>query len=890
MKRTTFILAALATAMLIASSADAALTGQPHGSGAGTAVHSSQSMKFTQPRARKPAHPPPVTPCADVDGNGKVNWTDLFLIARHLHSTNATYDVDRDGRVDLDDLRIAQRQLGKRCAASPAASATPTRSATATRTASATSTASTSRTATATATSTATSSATPTATATATPDTSQAPIIETLSSLAPARGDLVTVTGTGFGDTAIALDGTHVDPQGGGTDAHLAFVVPPHSPVGEVTLSITNAAGADTAVLQIPFNGDALPETDPGASAASVIGPAGGSITAAGMTLTVPPGALIDDVSITMTPLTGIQGSPFSRVLGGASFTPEGLHFLKPATLSIPLPAAISPDEVVSFTYGGSGQALHLVPSSTGAATIEILVSHFSGNAAAAGDLHEIAAAVAYEPSPAQERAEQRIAAALFQFQVEAITDAQRDTEIDAAMTAWYASVRTGFSAATGGELAFFELAIGEWFSWRAFLAEFGREEAFATQLAESRTLALNLAVDFAGRLLAGCTGAGAAPFASLQPLLRFASFVALDPATFDLHSRDARWANGRDIAFTCTDIVIVENFSAPAALANFNQNTFTARARVDFYNGPSRTDIPLVFKVSLLEPLGNVLKASVLSDDGRLSERIAVSTSESSQSYTLDVLFADAEAGDDVLRAWAKIRGLTRPVRSRIVLTASATGTTYEESIASIEVDSWMGLSALVAGDGMSGASVQFSLSGIGSLEAATRTTSASGEASNAYYSPGDQGGPVTVTASVTVAGVTSDDSITFDVVRRFEGEFEGTLSSCYATEEGPRHCDEYPDYRIDVYVSRLLADYGIIGTNCLSTGQRYDLTVADDRQSFTGKYVSCHGSSIPQDILDAMTVSGTLIGDTLTVDFSDTRWLPQWEQTLRFVGERRD
>jgi Ca2+-binding EF-hand superfamily protein len=36
-------------------------------------------------------------------------------IAIRLGSTNPRYDIDRDGRVDWDDLRIALHQLGRRC-------------------------------------------------------------------------------------------------------------------------------------------------------------------------------------------------------------------------------------------------------------------------------------------------------------------------------------------------------------------------------------------------------------------------------------------------------------------------------------------------------------------------------------------------------------------------------------------------------------------------------------------------------------------------------------------------------------------------------------------------------------------------------------------------------
>ncbi len=55
----------------------------------------------------------------DIDGNGIVNWADLFLIIRALGSTpgsrrwNVACDLNHDGRVTGTDLVIALRNLGK---------------------------------------------------------------------------------------------------------------------------------------------------------------------------------------------------------------------------------------------------------------------------------------------------------------------------------------------------------------------------------------------------------------------------------------------------------------------------------------------------------------------------------------------------------------------------------------------------------------------------------------------------------------------------------------------------------------------------------------------------------------------------------------------------------
>jgi hypothetical protein len=50
-----------------------------------------------------------------VSGNGRVNVLDLLLVALHIGSDNARYDVTGDGRVRLADLAAVWDQLGRRC-------------------------------------------------------------------------------------------------------------------------------------------------------------------------------------------------------------------------------------------------------------------------------------------------------------------------------------------------------------------------------------------------------------------------------------------------------------------------------------------------------------------------------------------------------------------------------------------------------------------------------------------------------------------------------------------------------------------------------------------------------------------------------------------------------
>jgi chitinase len=90
------------------------------------------------PAPAKTAHPsrtPTPTPiphpgrCADVDGDGRVTWKDVRLIAKAIHegSKDPRFDVDGDGKVTFRDLRVALFQLGRKCHRhGPGASPTPT--------------------------------------------------------------------------------------------------------------------------------------------------------------------------------------------------------------------------------------------------------------------------------------------------------------------------------------------------------------------------------------------------------------------------------------------------------------------------------------------------------------------------------------------------------------------------------------------------------------------------------------------------------------------------------------------------------------------------------------------------------------------------------------------
>lgn len=91
-----------------------------------------------------------------------------------------------------------------------------------------------------------------------------------------------------------------------------------------------------------------------GTPASGAIGPAGGRVESAGVVVEVPAGALAEEVSIAIAEATGgapALGSARSKVF---AFTPHGLKFAKPVTITLPLTAAAEPGDTVLWAEEGA--------------------------------------------------------------------------------------------------------------------------------------------------------------------------------------------------------------------------------------------------------------------------------------------------------------------------------------------------------------------------------------------------------------------------------------------------------------------------------------------------------------------------------------------------------
>ncbi len=68
------------------------------------------------PERQRPTRTPERDDCADVTGDGRVTAYDVAAVGAHIIGRyNAKYDLNHDGRVNMQDVRIAIGQLGRRC-------------------------------------------------------------------------------------------------------------------------------------------------------------------------------------------------------------------------------------------------------------------------------------------------------------------------------------------------------------------------------------------------------------------------------------------------------------------------------------------------------------------------------------------------------------------------------------------------------------------------------------------------------------------------------------------------------------------------------------------------------------------------------------------------------
>ena len=146
----------------------------------------------------------------------------------------------------------------------------------------------------------------------------------------------------------------------------------------------TTTTTSSTTTTTIPGSGVVI-NVDEARASTETLPLEGGTLTATGAdgtvySLTIPPGALLLETAITMTPIVSISGGdlPGGSVLG-VDLKPSGLRLYEFADLSIAPPQLGPTANIAGFSYEGDGDDLHRYPAALDAGRILLHVIHFSG-------------------------------------------------------------------------------------------------------------------------------------------------------------------------------------------------------------------------------------------------------------------------------------------------------------------------------------------------------------------------------------------------------------------------------------------------------------------------------------------------------------------------------
>lgn len=552
------------------------------------------------------------------------------------------------------------------------------------------------------------------------------------------RGDEVTLAGNGFGaDNVRVTVGGVAAPVLAATGHSIRFTVPRRAPLGDTVVRITNPGGQTAEIgFRVRFDGVVSTTVDTAQSVTATVGPAGGTVAAGSATLTIPRGALADDRQITLTPLSSLDGSPFDRLVGGVKLGPDGLRFVKPATLTIQLPPGIDESQLLGFTFDGSGTEFHLVPSQVAGGTLSVSIWHFSGGGAVAGGASAVSTMLDYTPTQIAHFAEQQIALDINQLQNFGVGVANAGPSIAQWLELWYdKSVLSGLQAAQGKDEKAFEQAIGEWQAWLTDVELYGDlpgtapftsqtvHDVLLSRILQAESTATDDAATLAASLLSNCTGVGDF-LPPLTAVFRLAGIVEV--LGLDIQGRPAggrTLPSGTNLPSACTHVVI-EQVGHQPAFALDRTNTFTADAGTAFWNGPTRHDLPLGVELDDASPGGRVLASDTITTGHWETHVTPNARGQLPLAFSANLPGAQQ---DKRLAALGDGASFTVDVRDRITIGPDATLRSGDHTTLTIRV----------AGDGMAGAGVGVGVVGAGTLSAPLVTTDQNGTATVDYTAP---------------------------------------------------------------------------------------------------------------------------------------------------------
>jgi hypothetical protein len=164
-------------------------------------------------------------------------------------------------------------------------------------------------------------------------------------------------------------------------------------------------------------------------------------------TLKIPPGALLEDQKITMTPAT-VDGLPFSGTqVGTVQLSPDGLALVVPAKLTISSPdvTAAKGFETAAYGYRGTGQGLYLDAVDIKDTKITFALSHFSGYGAAQATAAEVKTQATHAPANPEDAFRQDLATLQMENRQASLMGDEIDPEFadktEAILRDWYKNV-----------------------------------------------------------------------------------------------------------------------------------------------------------------------------------------------------------------------------------------------------------------------------------------------------------------------------------------------------------------------------------------------------------------------------------------------------------------
>lgn len=236
---------------------------------------------------------------------------------------------------------------------------------------------------------------------------------------------------------------------------------------------------------------DVTPQLESQRAVSLEVGPEGGvletqSNAGIGYRLEIPPLALAEPTTVTLTPISELANAPFLTLRGGARFAPDGLVLREPARLITDLPDPPPLSKLIGVGFPNDGSSLSLHPINRSGTQATLLVPHFSG--AGVANLED-GSAVA---PPAEEDPS---VTAVFDMAATASNGAPDANTVATILRRWYQDgVRPTLQAAASS-FSSLDGAVSEWRLWFGMMTTFPELaaevlDALAGEIEEARDLA----------------------------------------------------------------------------------------------------------------------------------------------------------------------------------------------------------------------------------------------------------------------------------------------------------------------------------------------------------------------------------------------------------------